>query len=238
MNSSVFSPRIFTSGLFGGTGASGGGGGNPVTSGLVFELLATDLGGLSTSDPISTWSDHYAGGDFTAADSARPTYRATGGPNSLPCARCDGADDILQSAFSLDMRPATVIIVMKKASTSFDIPYGGTPGNAFLYNWASDSCLQYAGGNIYFNIDPTVWNIITSVYGGADSVARVNGVETLGDCGTSFTVGNSVCLGAWNSSAGYYCAEDVFAFIGYNRGLDITERGDVEAWLNGLTSIF
>lgn len=63
----------------------------PSVTGLVLRLKADDITGLSDGDPIATWSDLSAeSNDATAAGSARPTYRASGGPNNSAYVEFDG----------------------------------------------------------------------------------------------------------------------------------------------------
>lgn len=103
---------------------------------------ADALTGYSAGDPLTSWPDSGPNG-FDAAVITAPTYRATDGPNSMPCVRFASASsqglsaDGIATALTGQDKPVTVMAVVKNTSlaSTYTIWSLGNSASGTPYAW-------------------------------------------------------------------------------------------------------
>jgi hypothetical protein len=195
----------------------------------------SDAGSTPATDGqgVQQWNDGSGSANHRTqgTSGSRPTLQ-TNELNGLPILRFDGVgggSDTLAGAMSSISQPCTIAIVCKKNATGSAVPWGGGT-QCFLYDWGASTAKLNCGTDLTFNVDCTVWNIITVSLNGGSSVVRVNGVETTGNPGTNGP-GTNFTVGAWGAS-GFEYAGDIAAVIVENTALDATGRANLEDELN------
>lgn len=215
---------------------------------------------LNDADAVATWNDSSSGGlDLTQATSGnRPTYRATGGPNSKPAIQFTGTTPTSLARASVAGSAiwganACHIFVVQKQSNVND-------QNA-TFQWQSASSLVRAyltfGDTLYFDYgDASAGSGRRSVAqpGGWDNSWRMvqlirespnSGTLRIRDQGSELVNGSvtatiatgesaTLNIGTGASSLTGHIAELIF----YNVALSAGDRGSVETYLNSKYSLF
>lgn len=180
-------------------------------SGLKFWIKADSLS-LSDNDPISTWADQSGNSNnATASLTARPLYK-TNIQNSLPVARFDGSNDVMEVANTAIVGGETgmsIFMVVKEAALTLNKVYlskwdYATAGcfAAQTYQGASDEIQLYfadsagdAGVNYGFSLDGdlgTNFYLIEFIYNG--TLTNTNRIKTYRN-GTALTTGTQGTIG-------------------------------------------
>lgn len=228
-------------------------------SGLTLWLKADAITGLSDGDNLSTWTDQStAGNDATAPAGKEPTYE-TNELNSLPVVRFNGTADYMNANGTATMfsgvdKPWTVFVVGKFSNIAAFRAYWavGNSGSNTPYidgenNVGSNHRIQYridsgsaSTATINGDID-TSYQVICYLYDGTDATIYV---DTVG--GTAITLPSgqmtidTFTVGAlrWSSTYYFYHLGDIAELLVYDSGLSGTNRGKVEAYLNGRWAIY
>lgn len=160
---------------------------------------------------IATWPDSSgAGNDAVQATAAeKPTFRLTGGSNSLPCVETDGAaapnNDNLQGSFTLN-QPVHLFVVMKAltAPSTNDSFLDGASGNTMrlIANNATDIGIFCGTATLAKTTTPTSWHIYEAQCNGASSKFRVDdGTYATGNSGAANPGGITIgCFGDGSSA--------------------------------------
>lgn len=136
---------------------------SPVSvSGLRFWQEADAITGKVTTDPITSWTDASGSGNHLIEATNPPTYRATDGPNSLPCVRFDGTDDILTTTGLATDSSLTAFLVVKKRSA---------PSASSMTAWSGNTTSQFYADS---REDAAKYNY----YGAGGAVAHLEGTST------------------------------------------------------------
>jgi len=134
-----------------------------VNSGLQVHLDASQITGLSSGDPVSTWADQSGNGrSATASDANRPTY-ITNAMNGLPVVRFNGTNALLSSfpsnTFSVDGTTLFAVFRVQPAATAqytltslHGTSGAGTPAGV---NQAFMFVSRYATGDLFSSLDGT-----------------------------------------------------------------------------------
>jgi hypothetical protein len=208
---------------------------------LVAWYDASQITGLSDTDPVSSWND-VSGNNYhitQATAGFRPLYR-TGIKNGLPVVRFDGTDDFMRGLFGAVYNQPNTIFGLGKFNngTSFQYAFDGYEAGyrngLLIYDqWPYFSALT-AGGDIGLvnYVGPIVGNYgqITAVFNDTGSYLRTNqGLIARGSIGTQglngFRVGNS-------AAGGQFFSGDLCELIVYNRELSYYEIYQLELYLH------
>lgn len=222
-------------------------------SGLVGWWKADAISGVD-GDPIGTWPDSSGGShDLTQATGTQKPTLKTGIINSLPVARFDGGDIIVNSAFDLSATDkATVFAVLKATSAATAqvfLEHGvntntTNPGFGFYIAGQTANNIQAAVGKAAGGIAArsttvspgTVFNILAAVYdraltGAQQATPRLNGIAiSVTDDATNDVTGNfgnvSLNVGARSGVAAPFTG-DIAELIIYNRVLSDSELNQI-----------
>ncbi len=152
--------------------------------------LRADLG-ITIATGVSVWADQSGNGHdlAQATGSKQPTFRASSGPNSMPCVEGDGSNDFLQATFAWN-HPAHLWIVSKTLTlvddayvctgTGDDAPDIRTMSNGDVYARGGAQIGPVAGGG-----GAGAWHYYEFQHNGASAkLSRDAGSYTTGDSGT------------------------------------------------------
>lgn len=188
-------------------------------AGLELWLKADSLR-LNDADPVATWTDYSANGYSFVEATNRPTYRATGGPNSHPCVEFDGTNDALSTVVTSVSQPYTIIVV-------FDVgrPIEGNEprpvmGDSFIY---AGTVLGCTGGSA------NTFRVLVGTFNGGSSTVHINGSLDASGAAGSGSIGTVVALNCFNNAT--FFAGKICEIIVYDSALSSTDRGNVEDYL-------
>jgi hypothetical protein len=150
--------------------------------------------GVTDSSGVSDWNDQSGNGrDLTEATN-KPTYQATGGPNSLPCVSFDGTNDILSDTFTSLAQPFHGFAIIKTTTVSgvAGLICGAVSGERF--HDTQGGCFVYFGGTGITrspaHSDTTTWYLWEyNINGASSSVIRGSDAATTGDVGSGALTG-------------------------------------------------
>lgn len=169
-----------------------------------------------TASPVASWPDASGNGfALTAAGAARPTWNATGGPNSQPSVLFDGTDDYMTVAIDLPApatTPTFIWAVMRQITWNtgdriFNADTGGGSRIALFQNSATPQIAQANNAtvnshssltlNTYMRLE-VFFSGSTSDYIKAGSAAATTGASAGNiDPTGPFELGGSVSAGTW-----------------------------------------
>lgn len=231
-------------------------------SGMALWLRADDIPTNQDNQPLTTWTD--ASGNHADAGqndpSLQPIYKAKGFPNSMPCVSFNGSTYLFNGNSPNFNSQSTVFAVMIDNGSNTDygsgvfMSRGGLNGLGTRVNTATtgtDDDPSPVGTTIRSLMvdwpgspaDPghrdlsTRANILSVVYENAGTFGFVNGCIELtepqgqGQSGTGFDIGTR------NAEMGRYLVGDIAEIIVFNRPLNITERQQVNQYLQNKWSI-
>ena len=204
---------------------------------------AKKITGLADNDPVTTWKDASGNASHaTGAGATRPTYKATGGPNSLPTVRFDGTQ-YLENTDASVASPSTSFVVMKaRVTTSLMTVWDGI-GSANRHTvqiTAGNLVSLYAGTTAADSTGTVVDNtpvIITALHKNGNSDVWLNGVDAFSSntaIGSDTMTG--VTLGA-REDRGVKLDGDITELIIFNRELSARERKAVQYYLRNKYSL-
>lgn len=217
-------------------------------AGCVLWLDASQLTGLSDSDPVATWPDLSDGNDAVqATGSLQPLYK-TGIQNSLPIVRFDGTDDKMQcgaSCFS-GAGARTIVVVYYAAGTvpegAIDPVCGQSNGEGPANTWcviqsrASPQGDPYIAG--YANdlggpVIDNLWKIATLTFDGTTATSFKNGgQEATGDKSAWNTADIGFQLGVDTGVVNQFLKGDIAEVVVYNAAISAADRATLETWLS------
>ena len=160
--------------------------------------------GLSDGGAVGTWPDEIGTLDATQGTAgAKPTYRATTGPNSKPTVQFDGGDHLATSALT-QAQPLTMVFIAS-ADSSVNTKYYA--GNAAItigvgYNNAPPVLRQlsmFAGAGVTGNSAASTDNnphMMRAYFNGASSVNDLDGTTATVNPGTNDFSSSALHLGA------------------------------------------
>jgi hypothetical protein len=220
--------------------------------GLRFWQEATAITGKATDDTITTWADASgSSNDFTEA-TRPPIYRATDGPNSLPCVRFDGSNDSLSKTGLSGDTSWTAFIIAKKqtavgtANTSL---FGTNSATALCQLFCSSDdgsatdYLYYAnsGGTITVCTGAAAsWNIMVLRVNSAASldVFASGGTPTNLNPNDAVTTDTARVLGAFNNNGTSNQGDfDVYGYLEWDSALSAADMNLVGNYLSAKTGI-
>lgn len=153
---------------------------------------------LSDGDPVATWTDEKGNHNLTAAGGARPTYKATAGPNSKPTVRFDGVANLMKTGTFAFSQPCHVFIVFKNFLDAFSYVYSGYAGfGTAMYFGNLNTCNLYAG-NAYVpgtGLGGSAFNILRAFYNGASSTLHKNNTSLGATGNAGSNAGDGIALG-------------------------------------------
>ena len=159
----------------------------PIVNGVqsLFQDAAGTTPVTADGDPVGKMLDQSGNGNHAtqSVSGARPPYEISGnGINSL-----SPEADFLESANFGLQQPCTIVMAFFPKSVSSFIFDGLSVNTGSLFIINNGSLRAYAGGVLLASNTPALneWHIATIVFNGANSLIRLDGVETQGDAGTS-----------------------------------------------------
>jgi hypothetical protein len=230
-----------------------GGGFNPTSiSGMRFWQEADAITGKVTDNTITTWADvSGASNDLTEA-TRPPVYRATDGPNSLPCVRFDGSNDSLSKTGLSGDTSFTVFIVAKKQTavdTANRALWGTNSATALCQLFCSSDdgsatdYLYYANQAVGITVctgAAASWNIMVVRVNSAASldVFASGGTPTNLNPNDAVTTDTARVLGAFNNNGTSNQGDfDVYGYLEWDSALSAANMNLVGAYLAGKTAI-
>lgn len=247
----ILAPRTVAAAPPGGSSPPGG-----VTTNLILWLEGDQLA-LSDGAAVSSWTDmsSVANHATQATSTKRPTYRATGGPNSKPCVEFDGGDGLVTGnlAFSgstcsyyivanVTVDATDQVLIERSVNYNTNGPgfisfrnaankvYSGIKGNAGLNDMTSVASLQSTPALVSVTID-------RSLAGGTPNelMAYLNGtVGTRGvnaDNTDTFGSSHPLYIGARNQ-ASLFLTGKISLILVYDAAHDTTTRQSIETAIN------
>ena len=222
----------------------------------MFWYRADSLSAVGDGNPVSAWTDESGNGrNLSTSGTARPTYRATGGPSSTKTVEFNGSTNILKaSAFTPGNAGVSLFAVAKTtSSTATEVicessdNYNATNGAFIFY---ANSSNQLVAGHCG-NVGKTTWvttaligtasfkylsAVIDMTLSTAEALAWINNVSS-GSVGSnsnntgSFSVSLGLNVGnRADGSIGW--AGSICELIGYSVALDDTKRGAIQTYLS------
>jgi hypothetical protein len=208
-------------------------------AGCQFWYDASQIVGLSDSDPVATWLD--LSGNvrhlLQVTGGKQPLYR-TGIVNGLPIIRFDGSNDNLAATgFTLN-QPSTMVAVfvqrMDPAGNKGLMDGASADYSRYLFVAGSGNTLGLYAGTTLNGPALTVGTIYhtTAIFNGASSSVRINGgTATSGNAGSGGASG--VTIGSSNNGAGgEYAQFDFGEVFGYNSALSAGNLTDIHTYLD------
>lgn len=189
--------------------------------------------GYADGGAVSSWPDEKATQDISQATATnQPAYRATGGPNSLPCVHADG-NDWLQGSFpSALSQPYTIVIVAigENSATADNRFFDGVSNSSVLDELSAGGYLLNAGSSVTGGTRDGNPHLFTSLFNGASSLVERDGTTIVsGNAGTNTLSG--LTLFAARTGETRPSAHKI-AFAGVYNGDVRNDAGwaDFEAW--------
>lgn len=181
---------------------------------------------------ISTLYDISGNGNHLtqATGSAKPTYRATTGPNSKPCADFDGGDSLARIFPTPLVQPNTFFAVFQldTATGVLTDNTGGGAGRVFA-TYGDPWQIDAGVGLVHTAVRRTgEWVLSEGVFNGASSRNTIDGITVNGNAGTNSWDGVTMS-GNW--LGGNPIDGRVAEFIIYNANVLDADRASVRAWL-------
>jgi hypothetical protein len=202
----------------------------PKPNGLVRQLRADSITGVSDGAPVTAWTDTAAGWTFGSRNRALPKYVASGA-NGQPAVRFDGNADMQVQNATGRAQPFTTVAAVKASSViagQQTIHWHGADGGEFYIEAGRWSA--YAGAGL---ADPNVTNqqlaIITVVYNSANSALYVNGtLVASGNLGTTGMSGQYIVLGDHGTISRPWTG-DLYGHDTYDHVLTSSERAQAHS---------
>ena len=219
----------------------------PVTNGLVLQLDANAIEGLSDNDSIAQWDD-LSGNDNHATQSTesyKPLYK-TNILNGKPVVRFDGGDDLFNigdstSLSSIDEISVFAVITIE---TNQDTAIIRTPYSGVSLAWGLD---YYTGKLRWFLYDsgtPYVaedtWNIslgttylLSATYNGTSLISYIDQslFKSFDHTGAIDNTNDGIRIGGRSGTPSLWLHGDIAEILVYSRALSSVERGSVEQYL-------
>lgn len=213
----------------------------PVTAGLVLQLDANAITGISDGTGISTWSDTSGSGNHfansTGNSATYPVYR-TNQQNGRPAVDFDGSNDFLTTVVVIDTSTVYSMFLAFKldsaAGTQGLFRNGDGVGYGLLCSGGSREILHRAVAALDDGACTTNAEYWSAVRTSAPLAKLwVNGVNQ------AITNSTSACnapasngwVGVFNTGLGFYMDGKIFEVLCYNTNLSDADRGLVEAYL-------
>jgi hypothetical protein len=208
-------------------------------SGLKIWLKADAGAGSSDGDLVGTWSDQSGGAhNFTAAGSARPTYK-TNIRNGLPVVRFDGSDDELAGGdlSALFSTGASVFAAVSSSNSQFVVYEHGQidmwwsfSGAGYWGPFRSARLASTPGSGLPTSSGWHMWSMTAD--NGSNYKMWLDTVSQINDTGGfTFSGGTQHRIGRQHPN-GTYTAMDLGELIVYDSALSGTDRASVESYLN------
>lgn len=185
---------------------------------------------LSDGDPVGTWTDSSLIGNDVTEATDKPTYRATGGPNSHPCVEFDGVNDKLSKIF-IDggfSQPNTIIAVY---DTGRPVEIN-TGDRQVIISDVGTTMSCYAGSILATSPAVTAisntFRVHTAIMNGASSANFIDGVAK--GTGNAGSQGLAAISMMW-FDASFPFAGKVCELLIYDSSLSDPDREDVENYL-------
>jgi len=182
-------------------------------TGVLAWYSASDIEGLSNSDPVAEWTELAGGGSFTQSEaSLKPLYK-TNVQNGKPALLFDASNDFMVKGAVSGIRTVIVVgnwnnggfpggfnvmagMVTGSDSTSFWLAGAGSNSKKFYTSWVGQHIYVDGVENADFCADfATPWHVVVAVQNSAEDVTNVY-IGKSGSAGTYF----------WNG----YIAEIIF----------------------------
>lgn len=210
-----------------------------------FMVYNTGTTPATDGQAVTTWGDRsQSSNDLTQGTGVRqPAYRATGGPNSLPCVEFDGSSDVMASLNGVTGDQKTVFLVMNKTAAgtgyqtivrmpSVQLLANLTTGGNKFGAWEGAEVVSSSTISTTFG----VYGFVQRNFNDVDF--RVNGTPENETNGISFpgTGTNSIYLGG-NSDTTQFVASKVSALLVYDGILSEEENLYVERGLGTIWGI-
>lgn len=193
---------------------------------------ATQISG-SDGDAIGTWTDQEGTENLTESTSSKKPTLRTDGINGLNTLEFDGSDDRLNKNFADISQPYQIFaIYQKRSSGTQEKLFDGTTDAALYeeFNRSSNRSMLAGGTRQSGSSGTTNAQVLTTLFNGASSVARIDGTQDIsGDVGSNALDGLTV--GA-NRADGQHGDYDVGEVLVYDADLSDTNRNSVETYLS------
>lgn len=201
-------------------------------AGLQLWLKADSLS-LANNDPVASWTD--ASGNSNHAtqgtSGAQPTFK-TNILNGLPVVRFDGVNDMLNLTTHLTSHAMTIIAVANKTGTGTQAIIV-TDSNE-IYAEVSTNWGSYLGdfldGGSTLSSSFSVLSVVTRNYNDVDLVKNGSLVTRVN--GNTWYTRSGTAIGA-DPSGVQFLGGDIAELLVYGSALSSTDRGNVEAYLQG-----
>ena len=187
---------------------------DPTTvSGLVVWLDASQLTGLSDTDPVASWPNLITTDSEAFAQASggnQPLYR-TGIQNGLPGVRFDGTNDHLDGTVSRTLKPVTIVAAVRGIDYDLQFIVGNVSGNNALILRSNGQKFQLdREGSTTFATNTTALTndtpyLVDVTYSGADAFAW--GLDGSADGSGSSAQGIAaapICIGARDSGSLFF----------------------------------
>lgn len=204
--------------------------------------LDADALTLADGDPVATWDDlSSANNDATQSSaSLRPTYRATGGPSSLPAVDFDfGLAHHLVAATSASGAGQTVLAAVRITSlASYSTLFASSSSGGIQCRVNTDGTLTInkagvagiiAGGDA---VTAATWCVVAFVWDDAANTARVRLNDNAEDTATStVNLATGLTSTVGRNFSGEYLNGDLLEILHYGAALSVSDVSTVIDYL-------
>lgn len=213
---------------------------------LTFWIDASDAASITVdgSNNVSQWNDK-SGNGFHAGQSnsaKRPSYTGSNQIKGRNVPNFDGSNDNLITTGTMSVsQPNTTFVVFKYPSglsTTTRYLFDGSVNRQFIIvaTPTTPSQINFGAGTTVGITSLTgienATSYVTSVFNGASSQVRVNGVQrSTGNPGTN-GVGTALVIGAFQSQAGSFWQGMIAEILIYSRALSGSEITTLESYLS------
>lgn len=226
-----------------------------VTTNLILWLEGDQLA-LSDGAAVSSWTDKSSAANHAvqATGSKQPAYRATGGPNSLPCVEFGGDDGLATGNTDLSSNKCTFYVVANVTGGATDQVilersnnYNNVP-EGFLFYRTSGNNVVYIGSKAPLFNDRTsvatlqsTFKLVSAVMdrtlsGESELLAYINGAliaagGAVADQTTALGSTQPVYIGA-RATTSLFLVGKIACILMYNAAHDSTTHGTIRDALN------
>lgn len=200
-------------------------------TGLVSQHEANLIGGLSNTDPVSTWSDNSGNGhNMTQSGGARPTW-LTSQLNGLPGIRFTASSSQYFAVSSAEpsTTPYTIFLVYKKINTTSFAPtftYSGGADPYMYFDYSDGNSYAQARGNAYFQFTGgfNTFKIVCVTSTSGNEIQYVNNGSAVSSGGAGAGSANNYNEFGRRSSSAQYGDMVVCSVLVYDHVVSTLER--------------